>query len=166
MWSFKVKAAAGLVLAAAMMITSTVKAGSAASYIDEEYIGYCEEIGKEYGICPYLLVALIERESSGDPTAKNGSCKGLCQVSEKWHKSRMEKLGVTDIYDPYGNIQLCADYILELAEEYEDVALVLMVYSGKSNAVEIAERGEMTSYASGILARSEELERYYLGDNY
>lgn len=166
MWSFRLKAAAGLVLAAAMMITSTVKAGTAASYIDAEYIQYCEEIGKEYGICPYLLVALIERESSGDPTAKNGSCKGLCQVSEKWHADRMKKLGVTDIYDPYGNILLCADYLLELADEYEDVALVLMVYSGKSNAVELAEQGKMTSYASGILARSEELERYYYQDDY
>lgn len=162
MWSFKVKAAAGLVLAAAMMFTSTVKAGSAASYIDAEYIQYCEEIGKEYGICPYLLVAIIERESSGDPTAKNGSCKGLCQVSEKWHKSRMEKLGVTDIYDPYGNIQLCADYILELAEEYEDVSVVLGVYHGEKNAT----TGKMSSYTSGILARSEELERTYYGEDY
>lgn len=161
MLSFKLKAAAGLILAGTMVFGSPVYADNAASYIDKEYIQYCVEIGEEYGLCPYILVALIERESSGHPDAKNGSCKGLCQVSEKWHKDRMERLGVTDIYDPYGNILLCADYIMELAEEYEDVSVVLGVYHGESKA-----ETKISSYTSGILARSEELERYYYGEEY
>ena len=129
------------------------------TYLNAEYVTFCEEIGEEYNICPELLMALIERESSGNPDAENGSCKGLCQVSERWHKDRMERLGVSDIYDPEGNIRLCADYISELGAKYEDIGLVLMVYSGKSDAVEIAERGELTYYAKWILDRSEELER-------
>lgn len=129
------------------------------TYLSAEIVDICTEVGTEYNICPELLMALIEKESSGHADAQNGSCKGLCQVSEKWHKDRMEKLGITDIYDPEGNIRLCADFLDELHAEYEDIGLVLMVYSGKSDAVEIAERGELTYYAEWILERSEELER-------
>lgn len=129
------------------------------TYIKQEYVEYCTEIGEEYGICPELLMALIEKESSGNADAQNGSCKGLCQVSEKWHQDRMEKLGVTDIFDPEGNIRLCADYLTELGTEYEDIGLTLMLYNGQSNAVSMAEQGLLSNYAEWILTRSEELER-------
>lgn len=129
------------------------------TYIKAAYAEYCVEIGTEYGICPELLMALIEKESSGHADAQNGTCKGLCQVSEKWHRDRMEKLGVTDIFDPEGNIMLAADYLMELEAEYEDIGLCLMIYNGSSNAVSMAERGELTEYADWILTRSEELER-------
>lgn len=129
------------------------------TFISQDYITICEEIGAEYSICPELLMALIEKESSGRADAQNGSCKGLCQVSEKWHKDRMEKLGIEDIYDPEGNIRLCADYIAEIGAEYEDIGLTLMIYNGQSNAVEMAERGELSNYAEWILTRSEEIER-------
>ena len=33
--------------------------------IPEEYQNYCIEIGKQYHICPELLMAMIEQESSG-----------------------------------------------------------------------------------------------------
>ena len=33
--------------------------------IPEEYQNYCMEIGKQYHICPELLMAMIEQESSG-----------------------------------------------------------------------------------------------------
>ena len=129
------------------------------TYIKAEYVEICEEIGTEYNICPELLMALIEKESSGKADAQNGSCKGLCQVSEKWHSGRMEKLGVTDIYDPEGNIRLAADYLTELGAEYEDIGLILMLYHGESNAESKAESGLLSDYADWILTRSAEIER-------
>jgi len=129
------------------------------TYLDSSYVELCEEIGEEYAICPELLEALIERESHGHADAKNGSCKGLCQISERWHKDRMERLGIDDIYDPEGNIRLCADYLTEIGAEYEDIGLTLMIYNGSSDAVKRAESGNLTDYAIWILERSEELER-------
>lgn len=129
------------------------------TYIKTAYAEYCVEIGTEYGICPELLMALIEKESSGHADAQNGTCKGLCQVSEKWHRDRMEKLGVTDIFDPEGNIMLAADYLMELEAEYEDIGLCLMIYNGSSDAESRAEAGNLTEYAEWILERSETLER-------
>ena len=129
------------------------------TYIKAEYREICEEVGEDYGICPELLMALIEKESSGRADAENGSCKGLCQVSEKWHSGRMDKLGITDIFDPESNIRLCADYLTELGAEYEDIGLTLMVYHGESNAENRAEAGLLSGYADWILTRSAEIER-------
>ncbi len=124
------------------------------TYLSAEIVEICEEVGEEYAICPELLMALIERESSGHADAQNGSCKGLCQISERWHSDRMERLGVTDIYDPESNIRLCADYLCELGAEYQDIAIVLGRFHGESNA-EI----KISNYTTGILERSEELEK-------
>lgn len=123
------------------------------TYLSAEIVGYCQEVGTEYDICPELLMALIEKESSGHADAQNGSCKGLCQISEKWHRDRMEKLGIDDIYDPEGNIRLCADYLVELGAEYQDIAIVLGYYHGEKNP-EI----KISNYTVSILERSEELE--------
>ena len=131
------------------------------TYIAEGYQQYCVEIGNMYGICPELLMTMIESESSGNPNAQNGNCKGLMQVSEKWHKYRMEKLGVVNICDPYGNILVATDYLIELAEKYEDVGLVLDVYNGNSKAMQNAENGVLSEYAAKILHRTEMLERIH-----
>lgn len=124
-----------------------------------EYLPYINEVSYEYGICPELILAIIETESSGNPNARNGECKGLMQVSERWHKDRMEKLGVTSLYDPYGNILVGTDYLMELAEECIDIAYTLDVYNGNSKAKYNYENGIMSDYATKVLERSAELER-------
>lgn len=133
---------------------ATVPPYYAETYIDPTYIEICTEVGEEYGICPELLMAIIEKESSGHADAENGSCKGLCQVSERWHRDRMERLGVDDIFDPEGNIRLCADYLVELGAEYQDIAICLGTYHGEKHP-EIT----ISNYTTWILERSEELER-------
>lgn len=120
----------------------------------------CYEYGKMYDICPELLMAMIEAESSGDPRAENGDCKGLMQISERWHTVRMAEIGADDIWSETDNIHIGANYLHELFDRYEDVALVLMVYNGESDAVEKAENGYISDYARKILDRSAELERW------
>lgn len=134
----------------------TSTAQPAGTYISEDAQEVCVKYGEEYGICPELLMAMIERESSGRPDAESGGCKGLMQISDRWHKDRMERLEVTDIYDVDGNIHVGADYLAELFEKYEDVGNVLMVYHGEKDA---ATKTELSDYADWILTRSAELER-------
>ena len=156
-------------IAAAVLIVSlvipalNVEAAASTKTISEELlIEYTEEIGQQYGICPELLQAMAERESSLRIYATNGTCKGLMQISEKWHRDRMERLGVTDIYDAYGNILLAADYLVELAEENDDLYYILMRYNmKKSTADRLYEAGEYSAYAVGIVERSAELERLH-----
>lgn len=139
--------------------TIRLSAGDRECVLSEDVQGYCQEIGEMYGICPELLMAIIEAESSGNQYAENGSCKGLMQVSVRWHADRMEKLGVTDIYDEYGNILVATDYIAELREDYEEVSYVLDVYNGNSKATYNYENGILSVYAESVLERSAELER-------
>lgn len=131
------------------------------TYISEEIQDACVWYGEQYNICPELLMAIIERESSSQQDATNGGCKGLMQVYEKFHKDRMERLSVNDIYDMNGNILVGTDYLSELFEKYGETSTVLQVYHGEKDAVKKSESGYISSYADGIMKRSEELERIH-----
>lgn len=124
----------------------------------ESWYSYLEHVCEQKAICPELVQAIIETESNWDPEARNGDCVGLMQISEKWHQDRMERLGVTDLTDPYDNILVGVDYLQELTRRYVDQAMVLMIYNGDSRAWKFWETGEMSEYARKILERAAELE--------
>lgn len=130
--------------------------------IPDEYIPYVLEIGQRYNICPELIMAVIETESGGNPDAVSESgCIGLMQIKPQFARGRMDKLGATDLYDPYSNILVGVDILVELADKYDDLPTVLMCYNkGEySGAVERAEAGEYSGYATKIMQRTEELEK-------
>lgn len=130
------------------------------TFLSEAVIDACEECGEKYNICPELLMAIAEAESGGNPKAENGGCKGVMQISERWHKDRMKRLGVADIFDTKGNILVAADYLYELFEKYEDVGMVLMVYNGDSCAEDyMSGRTNFSRYAERVLGRSSEFEK-------
>lgn len=143
---------------------SVVSADLSQIKVPTEIIEITETVGEMYCICPELLQAMVFTESTFNPYAENGSCKGLMQVSEKWHKDRMDRLGVTDIYDPYGNILLGADYLYELitTKEYgESITYTLDVYNGNSKAICNEENGIISGYAKEILDLSALLEEQH-----
>lgn len=119
-------------------------------------------IAPAYDISPYMVMAMIERESGYNHLAVNGEYKGLLQISERWHKSRMESLGVTDLFDPESNIKVACAYLKDLYDLHADDALVLMCYSmNNDKAIELHKKGEMSVYATAVLERMKELEEEY-----
>jgi len=139
---------------------------AAEGYISElELIEITEEYGNMYGICPEILQAMAERESTLYIMATNGDCKGLMQVSERWHADRMERLGVTDIYDVRGNILVAADYLAELRDTTDygyDIIYVLMRYNmATDTANRLYKEGAYTDYALEIIEESKRLERLH-----
>lgn len=142
-------------------IGARVYAESRETYIADEYVAYAEEIGEQYNIAPELIIAIIESESSGrwNIISEDGAI-GLMQVMPKYHKDRMERLGVTDIFNPYNNILVGVDYLSELASKYDDLPTVLMCYNmGEyGSAIERAEAGEWSDYAKKIMKRSKVLQ--------
>lgn len=123
-----------IALALIVMACLTVKA-TGDTYINPEYVKYCEEAGAEFGIQPEFLESFIEAESSGVATASNGKCKGLMQVYEEVHRDRMSRMGITNIFDPKSNIRLGASIIVDLYEQYgDDTAKVVMMYNGTKDA--------------------------------
>ena len=115
-----------------------------------------EDISEVYGVSPELIEAMIETESQGISSVSNGSCIGLMQVSTRWHSDRAARLGV-DLHTDYGNILAGTDYLMELAEDSDDLLYVLATYNGQSDAAE----GKENEYARKILSRAEELERVH-----
>lgn len=148
---------------AVLLAMSLVSAPVHASEIPEDIRTYCEEIGAEKGIAPELLEGLAYCESGFQDHAvnKQGTCHGLCQIFTKYHKARMERLGVSDIYDRRGNILIAGDILGELFEQYEDVGYVLLVYGGASDATKerYLENGTLPKWAQRIIDKSIEYEK-------
>lgn len=119
--------------------------------------------GDIYNISPQLLEAIAWQESRYDPTVEAGGCIGLMQISERWHKDRMERLGVShqDLYTVNGSMHVAADYLSELFVAYEDPTEVLMIYNGDSNVEAYRAGGAASEYATSILEMARELERRY-----
>lgn len=131
------------------------------TYLSEEIQSVCIKYGAEYYIGAELLMALCERESSGRQYAKSstGTCLGLMQINPKWHKDRMNKLGIAeaDIYDIDANIHLAADYLAELLAEYDVFSWALDKYNGNSKADSNLKNGITSKYAGWVLERAEEI---------
>lgn len=111
-------------------------------------------------VTPDLVMSIIQRESEYNPKAKNGNCVGLMQVSTYWHSKRAEDLGVTDFYDPYSNILLGVDYLVELTDKNKSLELSLMLYSMKhDDAINLYNKGIITEYAKTILKNRDKYKK-------
>lgn len=124
--------------------------------------GYILDICKRYpNVSPEMVHSVIWHESRYDASSKNsnGTCVGLMQISTKWHKQRAEKLGVTDLFDPYGNILVGVDYLNDLYQyNGKDWNLALMLYSmDNKKAREMYSKGEITNYVSSVIHKEYEL---------
>ena len=125
----------------------------------EEWRDYIEIVAGQYGICPELVEAVIERESSWQPDAVNGTCIGLMQINLKYHTDRMERLGVEDLRDPYDNILVGTDFLAELFRAYENIYAVLMYYNAGYDGLRSWRAGQYSDYAIEVSERAAELER-------
>ena len=110
----------------------------------------CEKVN----IDPAIVMAMAFCESSYDASATgdDGNSFGLLQVQPYWHQERMDKLGITDLFDPYQNVTVALDYLAEQLDRYDgDMAKALVAY----NAGHF--KGTVTTYAKNVLANSETL---------
>lgn len=109
----------------------------------------CEETGVTYE----MALAIIWKETNfRNIVGDNGKSFGYMQVQKKWHSDRMERYGVTDLMDPYGNFLVGCDYIAELAEKDRGIEWVLHAYNGgTSYANELAKAGKVSQYAKDVL---------------
>ena len=75
----------------------------------------CQESGVPYA----LALAVIERETQfQNLVGDDGASLGYMQVQERWHKDRMDRLGVTDLMGPFGNFRVGCDFLAELLGKY------------------------------------------------
>lgn len=77
--------------------------------------GACLEFGVDYA----LAQAVIEQETGfTNVMGDGGKAYGFFQVWPKWHKERMEELGVTDLMDPESNFRVGCSFLSECIDKY------------------------------------------------
>lgn len=101
----------------------------------------CNHAGVDYE----MVFALIEQKSMcrWDAYVENGGSVGLMQVSEKWHADRMERMGVTDLQNPFWNVMVGVDYLKEIQNnlkgkvpEKDLQTYIIATYNHGSNGAE------------------------------
>jgi len=120
------------------------------------------KICEEYHISPALVIAVIEQESQYNASAvgDGGNSVGLMQIQERWHRERMERLGCTDLTNPYQNIAVGVDLLAELYNMNPDTYWVLMAYNGGTGyADRMMEANTYSTYAVEVTTLAAELER-------
>ena len=115
-----------------------------------------------HDLSPFLVMAMIERESDCDADCTtitpDEESYGLMQIQPRWHKDRMDRLGVTDLMDPKQNIITGVDYLLEMFEKNPEAEWALNAYNGgEGYANRMTEKGITTDYSAEILKREKEL---------
>lgn len=116
---------------------------------------YIFNVSDYYGIEPALIIAIIEKESSYNETAigDGGDSIGIMQVQPRWHIARIDRLGVTDLLNPYENISVGVDILAECIERYDgDIGAALTAYNRGSY------KGEVSEYAKDVLEIKERIE--------
>lgn len=112
-----------------------------------------ESAANRYGLDAGLLKAVIDAESSGDPSAVSPKgAMGLMQLMPGTAKA----LGVSDPFDPEQNIDGGARYLRRLMDQFGEPSLALAAYNAGPGAVKkyggVPPYPETQSYIQKILS--------------
>lgn len=108
---------------------------------------------EQYGIDPSIILAMAWKESTYycKAVGDNGNSFGLLQIQPRWHSARMERLGCTDLFDPYQNVVVGIDYLAENLRRYGSIEAALTAYNAGSYT------GTVTNYAKTVLSMAAEI---------
>lgn len=158
-----------LIAALSMQLSNTtVSSGPQAELTDRElYFSYVDEITSrdEYNFYPDIdklvkAMMIVESDCQPDLTSSAG-CIGLMQLSLYWQADRAKRLGVDDLWDPYGNILVGVDFLRDLYFNYtnQDMPLAIMMYNMDfTSARKIRASGQLTGYSVKVLSLCDELK--------
>lgn len=124
--------------------------------LDKELQNYIINQCHAKEIDPSIVMAMIRRESNYDPSnmGDGGRAYGLMQIWPLHHSERMQRLGCTELLDPYHNVTVGIDYLAELYNKYGDIAKALVAYNQGSY------KGTITQYATAVLTTANAMEEY------
>lgn len=127
--------------------------------MDEKIFCWCQQIGSEFNVDPYLIRAVIRVESHDDPDICGNGALGLMQIIPSCHRMTMETYGysIEDLFDPYKNIRVGTAYLSNLIHKYKDISYSLVCYNkGEGGA---RDYGKNTStYSEHVLSVYNELK--------
>lgn len=122
---------------------------------------HIRQLCDEYGVDMPLVLAIIGQESNYRPDAvgDNGNSLGLMQIQPRWHQSRMDKLGVMDLSDPYQNVEVGIDLLAELMGENKGTEWAVTAYNAGAGTADYNKTiGIRTEYAESVMMLREMIE--------
>jgi hypothetical protein len=126
--------------------------------VTEVFIGAAHEAGREVGLDPLLILAVMAVESRFNPVAESlVGAKGLMQVVPRHHLDKlMEHGGADAVLDPATNIALGARILKEYIRRTGSLEAGLQFYNG-------ALADPTSQYAQKVLAEKERLQQAMRG---
>ena len=119
--------------------------------LDGETQAFLRSACEEAGITYELALAVIRQETDfRNIVGDNGDSIGYMQIQPQWHEERMERLGVTDLADPYSNFRVGCDFLAELLSKYTLEEALTAYNSGKAG---------QSKYATSVMGYMEEYNR-------
>lgn len=129
----------------------------------QEYTYYlCQHNGVEFELA--MAIMSVESEFDAAAISETGDY-GLMQVNEIHISELSDKLGVTDITDPYQNIRSGVYILGGLEEQYDDRSRVIMAYNmGDYGSSALWEEGvHTTAYTEKVLTKYREFKEATYG---
>ena len=119
--------------------------------LDQNLQAHIVRLCGDHGIDPCIIFAQIAIESNfnADAMGDNGHSYGLMQIWQDCHLDRMERLGVTNLLDPYQNVAVGVDLMSELLGWGNGLDYALSYYSGSG--------GEISPYAQRVKEIAQEI---------
>jgi hypothetical protein len=126
--------------------------------VTEVFVGAAQEAGREVGLDPLLILAVMAVESRFNPVAESlVGAKGLMQVVPRHHLDKlMEHGGAEAVLDPATNIALGARILKEYIRRTGSLEAGLQFYNG-------ALADPTSQYAQKVLAEKERLQEAMRG---
>jgi hypothetical protein len=121
---------------------------------------HIKELCEAYGVDMPLVLAVIGQESNYDPAAigDSGNSIGLMQIQPMHHSRRMDRLGITDLTDPYQNITVGIDLLAELLADSGDTEWAITAYNAGAGTADFNKKiGMRSEYAESVMILREEI---------
>ena len=125
-----------------------------ASAAIERMVAAAHRAGREVGLDPLLVLAVISIESRFNPIAESGmGAKGLMQIIPKYHLDKLRAAGGEEaVFDPESNIHVGARILQEYVYRTGTLEAGLQQYNG-------AWRDHSAAYAGRVMAERDRLEQ-------
>lgn len=119
----------------------------------DTYFQMATQVGEEFDLDPYLIMAVCEIESHFTPEIVGGGV-GLMQLIPFCHAQTMAEFGYSneDLFDAYKNMRIGCKYLSYLTHKYKDIPFSLVCYNkGEGGALG---SGMRTSYYSDVVMQA------------
>lgn len=90
--------------------------------LSEDLQKYAYNMCKKYGVPYVVFLGLMRTESNFRTNAKSSTGYGICQINPSNLSYLKKKIGTTDLFDPYQNIQAGAYWLSRYYKSWKDEA--------------------------------------------